>query len=192
MATLAAVRSVTGSTSASVTELRNTWSPMLVMPSAVLDVPKTTIFEACAIGSAAWAEFESVGPNSISALSWKMSFLKALIASSFLPCSSSITSSILLPLTPPAALISSAAIWKPLRMLMPYCAAPPDRASATPILMGPAAWAEPSETAAASAMAEIRAKRGRSVTCFVSMRGRSDGLKCKRWRHSHRVSGIAH
>ncbi len=66
---------------------------------------------------------------------------------------------------------------------MPYWAAPPERASATPILMASAAWAEPSEAAAASAVAEILAKREKPVdafTCFVSMRERSVGLKCKR------------
>ena len=60
------------------------------MPSAVFEVPKTTVLAAWAIGSAAWAEFDSVGPKTISTLSWKISFLKTLIASSFLPCSSSI------------------------------------------------------------------------------------------------------
>jgi len=54
-------------------------------------------------------------------------------------------------------------------MLMPYCAAPPERASATPILIGSAAWAEPRERAAASATADILAKRGRAFTCLVSM-----------------------
>ncbi len=169
LATFEAIRIVTGSTSASVTELRKTWSPIVVIPSAVLEVPNTTIFEACAIGSEALAEFDRVGPNSMSALSWKMSFLKALIASSFLPCSSSTTSSSGRPLTPPAALISSTAIWNALRIGMPYCAAPPDRASATPILMGSAASAEPNERAAASATAEIRAKRRCEFTGVVSM-----------------------
>ena len=42
------------------------WSPIDVMPSAVFDVPKATILAACAIGSAAWAELDSVGPNTIS------------------------------------------------------------------------------------------------------------------------------
>ncbi|KAG1435894.1 hypothetical protein G6F57_020915 [Rhizopus arrhizus] len=60
------------------------------------------------------------------------------MASSFLPCSSSTTSTSLLPLIPPAALISSAASWKPLRIETPYWAAPPDRASATPSLMSAA------------------------------------------------------
>src|SRR5665647_714999 len=108
------------------------------MPSAVLEVPKATVLAACAIGSAAWAEFDSVGPNTSSTLSWKISFLKTLMASSFLPCSSSITNCSLSPLMPPAALISSSASWKPLRMEMPYCAAPPDRASAAPSLISAA------------------------------------------------------
>ena len=119
-AALADTRSVSGSTSASVTELRNTWSPMDVMPSAVFEVPNTTIFAACAIGSAACAEFDSVGPNSINTLSWKISFLKTSMACSFLPCSSSSTSVILLPLTPPAALISSIASSKPFLIDWPY------------------------------------------------------------------------
>jgi len=41
-------------------------------------------------------------------------------------------------------------------MLMPYWAAPPDSASATPILIASAACAVPSDRAADSAMAEIR------------------------------------
>ncbi len=63
------------------------------------------------------------------------------------------TSAILLPLMPPAALISSAASWKPLRMAAPYWAAPPDSASATPILMSWAADAAPAATAAPAAAA---------------------------------------
>ena len=63
---LTAILMVSGSTSASVTELRKMWSPIDVMPSAVFDVPKATILAACAIGSAAWAELDSVGPNTIS------------------------------------------------------------------------------------------------------------------------------
>jgi hypothetical protein len=123
------------------------------MPSAVLEVPKATVLAACAIGSAAWAELDRVGPNTIATLSWKISFLKTLMASSFLPCSSSITSAILLPLMPPAALISSAASWKPLRMAEPYWAAPPDSASATPILMSWAANVDPVAIAAPAATA---------------------------------------
>ena len=126
---------------------------MLVMPSAVLEVPNATVLDACAIGSAACAELDNVGPNTIATLSWKISFLKTLMASSFLPCSSSITSAILLPLMPPAALISSAASWKPLRMATPYWAAPPDSASATPILMSCAADAAPVAIAAPAATA---------------------------------------
>ena len=127
---------------------------MEVMPSAVLEVPNTTVLAPCAIGSAAWAEFDSVGPKTMRTLSWKISFLKTLMASSFLPCSSSITSISLLPLTPPAALIWSVASWKPLRIEAPYWAAPPDRASATPSLMS-AAWAAGSRAAAASAASRV-------------------------------------
>jgi len=113
----------------------------------VFEVPNTTVLDACAIGLEAWAELERVGPKIISTLSWNTSFLKTLIASSFLPCSSSITNWILLPLMPPAALICSAASWKPLRIAAPYWAAPPDRAAATPILRS-AAWAEQARVAA--------------------------------------------
>src|ERR1700712_4488607 len=81
-----------------------------------------------------------------------MSFLKTLIASSFLPCSSATTNWILLPLMPPAALISSAASSKPLRIATPYWAAPPDRASATPILRS-AACAEAQKAAKANSVA---------------------------------------
>ena len=110
------------------------------MPSAVFEGPNATVLAACATGSAACAELESVGPNVISTLSWKISFLKTLMASSFLPWSSSTTNCSLLPFTPPPALISSVASSKPCRIEMPYCAAPPVNASATPILMS-AAWA---------------------------------------------------
>src|ERR1039457_1137225 len=131
------------------------------MPSAVFDVPKATTLAACAIGSAACAELDSVGPKSISTLSWKMSFMKTSMTCSFLPCSSSSCSTSLLPLTPPAASISSTASCRPFLIDCPYWPAGPERASAAPSLMSAAAAEERAAKAANAATSRCGEKRDR-------------------------------
>jgi len=83
------------------------------MPPAVFEVAITTTFLSWAIGSAASAELERVGPRIATALSVPISFSKAGIAPSFTERSSSVTSFSLAAPKIPEALISFIASSEP-------------------------------------------------------------------------------
>jgi hypothetical protein len=74
---------------------------------------------ACAIGAAASDWFDEFSPISATTLSLVISFVTADAASSARPWSSSTTSRIFRPSTPPAALISSAAMRTPCTVEVP-------------------------------------------------------------------------
>ena len=111
--------SVTGMTSVSGSEVRNTQGPMSVMPTAVVEVPMIGILRSLTTGPTANISLDSVGPMMATTLSRPISLRAALIACSLLPAVSSTVSAILLPPSTPLALISSSASSRPPRMAMP-------------------------------------------------------------------------
>ena len=83
-----------GITCASVSESRQMYLPMSVMPvAAVLETPITGTCACCASGSAALAVFESVGPRMAETLSRLMNFWKTVMPCSLVEASSSMRTS---------------------------------------------------------------------------------------------------
>ena len=90
------------------------------------------IFACCASGAIAREGPDVTSPTKISILSCETIFLNALIASCASPLLSATTSSIFLPLIPPAAFISFTFNLNPFIALVPYCATFPVNAPITP------------------------------------------------------------
>src|SRR5215469_1428070 len=143
-----------GATMATGADTRETNSPIWGMPLAVLDGAMTGTLARLAMGSAANACCDRLGPKMPTTLATLIRFWKALMAvASSLPASWK-TSLIGRPLTPPRLLKYSSAIWAPRTCSWPARATLPVWATATPMGIG---WAWDHAEAAMAASARVRA-----------------------------------
>ena len=165
-----AARTDCGVMMSSVTALRNVYGPIRVRWLAVRLVPKLTTLAAFENTQACSAWGVSVGPKIIRTFSFLMSWSNTFCASAGVPLSSTITSSILRPSTPPAALICSSASFRPLAVLVPFTALGPLSVAETPRRM--VCWAAAGHaTSAASSASRKCASRKRCIAIWVLLRG---------------------
>ena len=119
-------------------EMRPTNSPISGMPLAVLEGPTTGVLARSAMGLAAKACWDKVGPMMATTLSRLSRFWKALTAPASSPAVSWKTRAIFVPFTPPAAFKRSSASFAPLTCSWPKSATLLVWATAMPMGMGAA------------------------------------------------------